>query len=285
MSTKQVDKYFEKVKEMSIPKLEKEIHKLYPAFLKSNEMAKWKIYICLWSRKSKLNKNFKFSAAQVVKLEKVNQLLIDATTKLLKKTEQLDRQMQAIKAAGDDFLDDYDIEANLTIEFYDEDSILVIDEDENEGQSDYQAMVEVLDETLTMPLRSFYFHDKENTESNETDDQRYQDNMLNLNWDIEELSAPELQHIPYFCYASHALFCHSNHSYSDIIRIKSLRNEIEVHWLNFAENGLASNQNSTDKELNIEDMISEKNVPLSEEDSLRIHDFLKAQGSETCKKA
>jgi hypothetical protein len=285
MSTKQVDKYFEKVKEMSIPQLEKEIHKLYPAFLKSNETAKWKIYICLWSRKSKLNKSFKFTEAQVEQLEKVNQLLIDATTKLLKKTEQLDRQMQAIKAVGDDFLDDYDIEANLTIEFYDEDSILVIDEDENEGQSDYQAMVEVLDETLTMPLRSFYLHDKEITESTETYDERYQDNMLNLNWDIEELSAPQLQHIPYFCYASHALFCHSNHSYSDIIRIKSFRNEIEVHWLNFAENGLASNQNTTDNELNIDDMISEKNVPLSEEDSLRIQAFWKVQGNESSKNA
>ena len=232
MSEKLVDKYFEKVEKMSVPELEKEIHKLYPTFLKSNETAKWKMHICLWSRKSKLNKNFKFTAAQVEQLERVNQLLIDATAILLKKTEQLDRQMQAIKASGDDFLDDYDIEANLTIVFYDEDSILVIDEDENDGQSDYQAMVEVLDETLTMPLRSFYFHDNDNTESTETDDKRYEDNMLNLNWDIEELSAPELKHIPYFCYASHSLFCHSNHSYSDIIRIKSFRNEIEVTWQN-----------------------------------------------------
>ena len=285
MSEKQVDKYFEKVKEMSIPKLEKEIHKLFPAFLKSNETAKWKIDICLWSRKRKLNTNFKFTAAQVEQLEKVNQLLIDATAKLLKKAELLDRQMQAIKAAGDDFLDDYDIESNLTIEFYDEDSILVIDEDENDGQSDYQAMVEVLDETLTMPLRSFYLHDKENTEYTETSDERYHDNMLNLNWDIEELSAPELQHIPYFCYASHALFCHSNHSYSDIIRIKSFRNEIEVHWQNFVENSLASNQNTTRNEPTIDDLISEKNVPLSEEDSLRIQEFWKVKGSEPSKKA
>lgn len=232
MSAKQVDKYFEKAEEMSVKELEKEIHKLYPIFLKSNETAKWKMHICLWTRKRKLNKNFKFTAVQVEQLERVNQLLIDTTAKLLKKAEQLDRQMQAIKAAGDDFLDDYYIEARLIFEFQEEDSILVPDEDENNGESDYQKMVEVLDETLTMPLRSFYFHNKDNTESNETDDKRYEDNMLNLNWDIEELSAAPLQHIPYFCYASHVLFCHSNHSYSDIIRIKSFRNEIEVLWQN-----------------------------------------------------
>ena len=233
MSDKQVDPYNEMIEKMSLPKLEQEILKLYPAYLKGKlSDTGWDLYSCLSQREQIINRNFKFTPNHVKQIERVNQLLTDATAKLLKKAEVLDRQMEAIKAAGDDFLEDYYIEAILKVEFYDEDLILVPDEDENEGQSDYQAMVEVLDEMVLIPFRSFYFNDKENMETNETDNERYQDDLLNNNWNIEKLSAPELSHIPYFCYASYRLFCESLYSLSDIIRIKTFRNEITVCWVN-----------------------------------------------------
>jgi hypothetical protein len=232
MSGKQVDKYIEKTKNMSLKELEREILKLYPVYTRGKSTEKLKIRYCLDLRKHILNSNFKFTPAQVKQIEKVNQLLTDATAKILKKAEVLDRQMLAIKAAGDDFLEDYYIEAELTIEYLDEDSIWLLDEDENEGQSDYQAMVAVLSEMFTLPLRFFHFYDKGNEESTETDDKRYEDNMLNFDWDEEELGATALKHIPYFCYASHLLFCDSTYSFSDIIRIKSFINEINVRWEN-----------------------------------------------------
>ena len=233
MPDKQVDQYNEKIKKMSLRELEQEILNLYPAYLKGEKTDTWwDIGLCLSHRKYIINNNFKFTPNHVKQIERVNQLLTDATAKLLKKAEVLDRQMEAIKAAGDDFLEDYYIEAILKVEFFDEDSILVPDEDENEGQSDYQAMVEVLDEMVSIPFRSFYFDDKENMETNETDDERYQDDMLNDNWNNEKLSVPELSHIPYFCYASHRLFNYTDYSLSDIIRIKAFRNEITVCWVN-----------------------------------------------------
>src|SRR5450759_3966521 len=108
MPDKQVDKYNEKIEKMTLPELEREILNLYPAYLKGEKAdAWWDLKFCLSQRKYIINTNFKFTPNHVKQIERVNQLLTDATAKLLKKAEVLDRQMEAIKAAGDDFLEDY----------------------------------------------------------------------------------------------------------------------------------------------------------------------------------
>ena len=167
----------------------------------------------------------------------MNRILTESTAKVLQRTVLLYRQMVQLKAQGDDFLDDFEVEGTVAIHFCGEESVLTLDEDENNGQSDYVAMADVLDYTQLAfeYLRSFSLSDRDNVDSNATDEERETDNMLELNWNIELLSAPELSHIEYFCYASHILFVDSNYSFSDAIRVNDIWNEVKVTHQNWGE--------------------------------------------------
>jgi hypothetical protein len=182
--------------------------------------------------------DFKFTPEVVKHIERVNRILTESTSKVLQRTVLLYRQMVQLKAQGDDFLDDFNVEGTVAIHFCGEESVLTLDEDENGGQSDYVAMADVLDYTQLAfeYLRSFMLCDRDNVGSNATDEERETDNMLELNWNIELLSAPELSHIGYFCYASHILFVDSNYSFSDAIRINDVWNEVKVTHQNWGEN-------------------------------------------------
>lgn len=147
--------------------------------------------------------------------------------------------MVQLKAQGDDFLDDFQVDGTVAIHFCGEESVLTLDEDENSGQSDYVAMADVLDysQLAFEYLRSFTLFDRDNVGSNATDEERETDNMLEFNWNIELLSAPELSAIEYFCYGSHILFVDSDYSISDCIRINDVWNEVKVTHKNFGVKG------------------------------------------------
>lgn len=227
--------FYSKMESLSIPELEKMIKKLYEK-LKSNRLDyDEKLEACLSRRKYLINKDFLFTPQVVTKIERVNTILIENTSNILVKASIINRQMQKIKAEGDDFLDDYIIQATIGVIFNGDKSIQSLDEDENYGQSDYATMADILDFTHfpIEHLRSFTFFDRDNVWSDETNEILFSDGTLRENWNIEILSAPELSHIPYFCYASHVLFCDSMYSLSDIIRINDIWNEIKVTWLNW----------------------------------------------------
>ncbi|HEY5592105.1 MAG TPA: hypothetical protein VIK55_13945 [Paludibacter sp.] len=229
--------FYTKMESLSIPALEKMIKDLYRKFQKSKAFSNDKLEACLRHRKYLINKDFQFTPPAVKQIERVNAILIESTAKVLAKASAIYRQMQKTKAEGDDFLDDYTIQATVGVIYNGDKSILTLDEDENNGQSDYVTMADILDFTH-FPfehLRSFTFFDRDNVWSDETDEIHFTDGMLSDNWDIEVLSAPELSHIPYFCYASHILFCDSMYSLSDIIRINDIWNEVNVTWRNWGE--------------------------------------------------
>jgi hypothetical protein len=142
--------------------------------------------------------------------------------------------MKDQKLAGDDFLDEYIIEATMSVNYINEESILTLVIDENNGESDYHAMAEILHATAGElgNLRRFFFSDFDNQRFGENDTVFNKDESLRQNWNFGLIGAPELRHIPYFCYASHILFEESNYSISDIIRINDIRNEIKVKWVN-----------------------------------------------------
>jgi hypothetical protein len=236
-NTVMTEKFYTNMESLSIPTLEKMIKKLYLKFQHSKMDYDDKLNACLSQRRYLINKDFKFTPYEVKQIERINAILIESTAKVLAKTGIIYRQMQKTKAEGDDFLDDYNIEANVSVSYNGEKSIITLDEDENNGQSDYMAMADVLDFSH-FPfehLRSFTYFDGDTIDSNKTEEDLFTDDMLMDNWNIEVLSAPELSHIPYFCYASHILFCDSMYSLSDIIRINDIWNEVVVTWQNWGE--------------------------------------------------
>jgi hypothetical protein len=187
----------------------------------------------LFERQIRINKGFVFTPLVVKQIERINQILIDHTAKLLAKANIINQQMLELKRSGDEFLDDYFIEATLEVRYWDENSLLELEEDENEGKSDYHKMAEILQESrLDGHVRRFLYRDTETVFQEGSGDGFQEDNMLEFHWNDEVLSAPELSHIPYFCHASHDLFCHHNYSISDIIRMNDFRNIIKVEWEN-----------------------------------------------------
>ncbi len=81
-------------------------------------------------------------------------------------------------------------------------------------------------------MRRFVYRAPETDFQEGSGDGLQEDEMLEFHWNDEILSTPELSHIPYFCHASHDLFCHHNYSISDIIRMNDFRNIINVEWEN-----------------------------------------------------
>ena len=157
---------------------------------------------------------------------------------VLKRCGILFRKMLKLKQEGDDFLDDFEIEGSMSFPFGDEESVLVLTEDENNGQSDYVAMADVLD--YTSPdfgiLTGFHFSYSEDVDWQMSDAElRIKDDRLDFNWNIELLDAPELKVIEYFCYWSHMLFVDMDHSISDVIRLKNFAFEVKVTHQNWGE--------------------------------------------------
>lgn len=232
--------FHDEIEKLSLPELEAMIKMLYKEFQRSGAYKDDKLDACLSQGKHLINKNFKFTPEVVCHIERVNRILTESTAKVLQRTKLLYRQMVQLKAQGDDFLDDFDVEGTVAVVFRGEESVLTLDEDENNGQSDYVAMADVLEYTQLAfeHLRSFSLSDRDNVDCNATDEELKTDDMLEINWNIELLDAPELSSIEYFCYASHILFVESNYSISDAIRINEVCNEVKVTHRNLARKGL-----------------------------------------------
>jgi hypothetical protein len=227
--------FYAEIEKLSLPELEAMIKKLYKEFQRSSAHKDYKLNACLKQRKYLINKDFKFTPEAVKHIERVNRILTDGRAKVLNRCSVLYRQMLQIKRQGDDFLDDFEIEGTVTIQFSGEESVLTLDEDENNGQSDYVAMADVLEYTSTFEiLTSFLFSYSEDADLQENDKELgIIDTGLEFNWNIELLDAPELTGIEYFCYSSHILFVDSNYSISDAIRIDDIWNEVKVTHQNF----------------------------------------------------
>jgi hypothetical protein len=224
-----------------LPDLEKKILELYNAYFESAFEDKNYLYSmrdCLSMRKDIINVNFEFTPEAVKNIERVNNMLINSTERVLAKAGILYEQMKAQKLAGDEFLDYFIIDATMTVNRIKEESILSFDVDENNGESNYVAMSEILDATKDEfeYLRRFSFSEYIYRLGNDNNDDFKKDESLNQNWNINLLDAPELKHIPYICYATHFLFEKTNYSISDIIRINSVSSEIKVTWMNEGEN-------------------------------------------------
>lgn len=243
------EEFHNKIEKLSLPELETMIKGLYLEFQKSKAYRDDRLQACLMQRKWLINRNFKFTPEAVKHIERVNRILTEGSAMVLKRCGLLLRQMLKIKQEGDDFLDDFEIEGSMSFPFGDEESVLVLIEDENSGQSDYVAMADVLD--YISPdfgiLSGFHFSYSEGTDWQMSDEElRIKDDRLEFNWNIELLDAPELKLIEYFCYWAHILFVDMNYSISDVIRLKNFRFEVKVTHQNWGEKLLPGSQISAE---------------------------------------
>jgi len=225
------------IESFALPAFEKKILQQYEGYLESSLEDKNYLYCmkdCLSMRKDIINQGIILAPEVVKHIERVNNMLIKSTEKLLNKAGELYEQMKALKIAGDEFLDFFTIDATINLNIIDEYTIQSFNIDENNGESNYIAISEVLYATKDEfeYLRRFSFSENNCRLGNDNDDDFKKDESLNQNWNINLLDVPELKHIPYICYATHFLFEKTNYSISDIIRINSVNSEIKVTWIN-----------------------------------------------------
>lgn len=234
---KEWDEFIANMEQLPLPELEELIKEQFIIFQKSRNRKDWKLDMCLSQRKYLINLNFKFTPKAVGHIERINRILTESTAKVLERSRLLYGQMVQLKQLGDDFLDDFNVDGSISASFNGEASVLILDEDENNGQSDYVAMAEILNYTQLAfeNLRAFYFSYDDNPDCNAIDEDRFMDDMLEHKWNIELLSSPELSSVDYFCYASHILFVDSKYSISDAIRVNDIWNEVKVRHQNWGE--------------------------------------------------
>jgi len=231
------EEYYDEIEKMSLPELENRIKILHKEFQRSRAYMDDKLDACLIVRKRLINTDFKFTPEAINGIDRINRILMESTAKVLKRTNLLCKQMTELKARGDDFLDSFYIEGTVSVKFNSEESLLLPIHDENNGQSDYVVMAEVLEDAnhSYKNLREFSFDEGGELFSTEDEEVFVGDERMENNYNIEELSEPALSGIEYFCYASHVLFVHSNYSFSDSIRINDIWNEVTVRHQNFGE--------------------------------------------------
>lgn len=229
-------KFYKKIEKLSLPELEGLIKELYEELRRSRATKDFRLDGCLRYRKSLINKNFKFTPLAVIHIERVNRILTESTAKVLQRSAHLYRQMVKLKEQGDDdFLDEFNVDGTVAIEFNDKESVLILNEDENNGQSDYVAMAKILENTqiALKELILFTFFYTNNMCYQGVDEELEKAEMLKINWNDKLLSAPELSGIETFCHASYFLFDKLSYSISDIIRINRFCNEVKVTHRNW----------------------------------------------------
>jgi hypothetical protein len=218
------------IESLEIPTLESKIVELYDGYMESG-LQDDDIFYCLTDilqmRKDVINEDIEFTPLIVSQIERVNNLLISTTSKTLLKAMMMVGQLKTLKNDYKDFQDEFIIEIQLGVAYTDEDSLLTLDTDENEGVSNYQAMSEILKATSGQfkCLRRFIFSEMDSGKS-------FFDESLRQNWNFGILGAPELRDIKYVGYATHLLFTDTNYSISDIIRIKESWSEVKISWNN-----------------------------------------------------
>lgn len=225
---------------MPLRALEAKIKELHRGARKKGASKYDQLKLALSERRRRIRQNFQYTPEQVRQIERVNRILTDGSAKVLQRAGQLYRQMLQLKSTGDKFLNDFEVEATVSIGYSGADSVLRLEFDENQGESDYQAMAEILDDCPLgdRHLRSFHFSYQPAADWRASDEALgIVDTMMleGEDWREDCLDVPELRHVN-FCYAAHCLFVDSAYSLSDLIRCNDFWNQVQVTHQNWGEN-------------------------------------------------
>ena len=65
-----------------------------------------------------------FTPEIVTQIERVNRILVESRDKLFRRVKMLYRQMLQLKAQGDEFLTDFEVEGTFSVEYFEEEPLL-----------------------------------------------------------------------------------------------------------------------------------------------------------------
>lgn len=175
--------------------------------------------------------------AEVARLEKVNDLLLEMTNRTYHRTAELMRALIVMKK--DEMDDDYELEGKLVPLFDIPYSVLRL-EDDNYYGSDFIRMAAILQETEKhkpgMADVSCNWSRLKDKSPSTTDEELECANIMD-DWDYwaeGPLRHPKLAHIK-ICYALHALCTHMNWSIPDVLRINDFSIEVKLTVQQFSD--------------------------------------------------
>ena len=175
--------------------------------------------------------------AEVVRLEKINSMLLEMTGRTYHRTADMMRALMVMKK--DDMDDDYELEGKLVPLFDIPYSVLRL-EDDNYYGSDFIRMAAILQETEKhkpgmADVSCDWSRLKDKTPS-ATDKELECANIMDDvdSWAEGPLRYPKLAHIK-ICYALHALCTHMNWSIPDVLRINDFSIEVKLTVQQFSD--------------------------------------------------
>ena len=175
--------------------------------------------------------------AEVARLEKVNDLLLDLTNRTYKRTASLARKV--LSTPREELDDDLTVEGKFVPEFDLPYSVLRL-EDDNYYGSDFARMAAILQETEEyqpgMADVRCYLDQIENFTPAITDEELGCANTMDdgTTWGEAWLRIPPLEHI-IISYALHALVTHMNWSIPDVLRINDYKIEVTLTVQQFSD--------------------------------------------------
>ena len=175
--------------------------------------------------------------AEVARLEKVNDLLLDLTNRTYNRTASLARKV--LSTPREELDDDLTVEGKLIPEFDLPYSVLRL-EDDNYYGSDFVRMAAILQETEEyQPGMADVRCDLDQIENFTpaiTDEELGCANSMDdgTTWGEAWLRIPPLEHI-IICYALHALVVHMNWSIPDVLRINDYKIEVTLTVQQFSD--------------------------------------------------
>ncbi|MCR5326409.1 MAG: hypothetical protein K6E37_06640 [Bacteroidales bacterium] len=175
--------------------------------------------------------------AEVARLEKVNELLLDMTNRTYRRTVQLYRTV--LTMPKDEYDDDFEIEARFAPLYDIPSSVLRLSDDSYYG-SDFIRMAAILQETEEfesgMADVACYWSMHTDHTPDMTDAELGCANTLDdgQTWAEAWLRIPQLEHIT-VCYALHALVTHQCYSIPDVLRINDYKIEVNLKVQQFSD--------------------------------------------------
>ena len=175
--------------------------------------------------------------AEVARLEKINDLLLEMTNRTYRRTADMMRALMVMKK--DDLDDDYELEGRLVPLFDIPYSVLRL-EDDNYYGSDFIRMAAILQETEKykpgMADVSCNWSRLKDKSPSATDEELECANIMDdgVSWAEGPLRHPKLSGIT-ICHALHALCMHMNWSIPDVLRINDFTIEVKLTVQQFSD--------------------------------------------------
>lgn len=212
----------------------------YVMYDKFDFETKERIVSLVKDRQCILNRMFRRTPQEIAHLKVVNDLLLDLTEQMYRRTADLYRSLLQMKKV-DSFDDDYEINGKLSFSYNGDESVLQLEDDACYG-SDFSYMIGIADVVVCKShhycehLEQFHIVYNPSHTPDITDEQLEATSFMNdgMTWGEGVLRIPELQDVV-ICYALHDLYDHKPYSIPDVLRMNDFWVEAGLLCQHFVE--------------------------------------------------